>query len=65
VVVHAVGRGALEVHGLTSELIGEAAARGGIALHELTPLEASLEDAFMRLTGEELEFHAGALGEAA
>ena len=48
-----------EVVGLTTEQIGEAAASGGIVLHELTPLQASLEDAFMELTREDVEFKAG------
>ena len=51
-----VGRGALEVHGLTAEQVGEAAAGAGIALHELSPQQASLEEAFMNLTRDELEF---------
>lgn len=51
-------RGGLEVHGLTSEQVGEAAAAAGIALHELTPLQASLEEAFMNLTRDDLEFAA-------
>ncbi len=51
-------RGALEVQGLTAEEVGEAAAGAGIALHELTPQQASLEEAFMNLTREELEFEA-------
>jgi len=49
-------RGALEVHGLTAEEIGDAAAGAGIALHELTPQQASLEEAFMNLTRDEVEF---------
>ncbi|TML76004.1 MAG: ATP-binding cassette domain-containing protein [Actinobacteria bacterium] len=52
----AADRGALEVHGLTAEQVGEVAAGAGIALHELTPLQASLEEAFMNLTRDELEF---------
>jgi ABC-2 type transport system ATP-binding protein len=51
-------RGAAEVHGLTAEQIGEAAAASGIPLHELTPQQASLEEAFMQLTSSELEFAA-------
>jgi ABC-2 type transport system ATP-binding protein len=51
-------RGALEVHGLTAEQVGDAAAAGAIALHELTPQQASLEEAFMNLTRDELEFAA-------
>ena len=51
-------RGALEVHGLTAQQVGDAAAGAGIALHELTPQQASLEEAFMNLTRDELEFAA-------
>jgi ABC-2 type transport system ATP-binding protein len=58
VVIASSERGVLEVHGLTSERIGEIAARDGIVLYELTPQRASLEDAFMRLTGESVEYHA-------
>jgi energy-coupling factor transporter ATP-binding protein EcfA2 len=43
-------RAVLEVHGLSSEHIGEIAMRAGIVLHELTPMTASLEEAFMRPT---------------
>jgi ABC-2 type transport system ATP-binding protein len=50
--------GLLEVAGLSAQQIGDAAAANGIALHELTPLEASLEQAFMELTREELEVEA-------
>ena len=49
-------RGALEVHGLTAEQIGDTAAAHGIAIHELTPQQASLEEAFMSLTRSEIEF---------
>jgi ABC-2 type transport system ATP-binding protein len=49
-------RGALEVHGLTAEEVGDAAAAAGIALHELTPHQASLEEAFMDLTRDDIEF---------
>jgi ABC-2 type transport system ATP-binding protein len=51
-------RGAVEVHGLPSPRIGELAAREQIVLHELTPGQATLEDAFMALTGTAVEFHA-------
>jgi len=58
VVVAATEPDTLEVQGVTSERIGEIAAREDIVLHELTPQTASLEDAFMRLTGESVEYHA-------
>ncbi len=50
------GPGLLEVAGLGAERIGDVAAAHGIVLHELTPQQASLEEAFMDLTREELEF---------
>ena len=56
-------RGLLEVRGLTSAQVGEAAASKGIVLHELIAQQASLEQAFMRLTGGEVEFHAGIFGD--
>jgi ABC-2 type transport system ATP-binding protein len=46
----------LEISGLSSEQIGEAAATNNIVLYELTPQEASLEEAFMELTRDEVEF---------
>jgi ABC-2 type transport system ATP-binding protein len=46
----------LVVEGLTAEHIGDAAARLGFALHELTPEKVSLEEAFMDLTREETEY---------
>jgi ABC-2 type transport system ATP-binding protein len=52
--------GLLEIHGVGSQRIGELAAERGIVLHELTPQQASLEEAFMRLTGDAVEYHAAA-----
>jgi ABC-2 type transport system ATP-binding protein len=52
--------GVLEVSGATPESIGESAAAGGIVLHELTLVQASLEEAFMELTRDEVEFKATA-----
>ncbi len=49
--------GSLEVGHLAIEAIGEAAAANGIVLHELTSLRASLEDAFMKLTGDSIDYH--------
>jgi ABC-2 type transport system ATP-binding protein len=49
----------LDVDGLAAEQIGETAAANGIVLHELTPLQASLEEAFMELTNDDVEFRAG------
>jgi ABC-2 type transport system ATP-binding protein len=46
----------LRVSGLTSTAIGRIAAEAGIALSELTPQSASLEEAFMEITRDSLEF---------
>ena len=46
----------LEVTGLTAAQIGDIASEAGIPLHELTPQQASLEEAFMTLTREEVEY---------
>jgi ABC-2 type transport system ATP-binding protein len=48
--------GALEVHGLTAAKIGEVAAANGVVLHELTPQQVSLEQAFMDMTRDDVEF---------
>jgi ABC-2 type transport system ATP-binding protein len=52
--------GSLEVTGLTAEQVGELAAAHAIVLHELTPVRASLEEAFMDVTRDELEYAAAA-----
>lgn len=55
--------GALLVSGTAIEQVGEIAARAGIALHELSTQNGSLEQAFMQLTGESVEFVAhGGIG---
>ena len=46
----------LELSGLDSAEIGEEAFAAGIVLHELSPLSASLEEAFMELTKDSVEF---------
>lgn len=58
VVVSSQERGVLEVSGLTSGRIGRIAADHGIALAELTPRQASLEEAFMELTRDAVEYRA-------
>ncbi|MGW1273112.1 ABC transporter ATP-binding protein [Streptomyces sp. NPDC002491] len=52
------GGGVLEVDDGKPEHIGELAARHQIVLHELSPQRASLEEAFMQLTAESVEYHA-------
>jgi ABC-2 type transport system ATP-binding protein len=48
----------LEVTGLPAARIGDAARDLGIALHELTPQQASLEEAFMTMTRDDVEYSA-------
>ncbi|MFJ4981025.1 ABC transporter ATP-binding protein [Streptomyces coeruleorubidus] len=52
------GDGVLEVDGGKAEHVGELAAQHGITLHELSPQQASLEEAFMQLTAGSVEYHA-------
>jgi ABC-2 type transport system ATP-binding protein len=61
VTVTALSPGSFEVRGLTAEQIGEAAGANQLVLHELTPQQASLEEAFMTLTREDVEFKAAEL----
>jgi ABC-2 type transport system ATP-binding protein len=56
--IAAIEPGLVEIEGLNAAQIGRAAAENGLVLHELTPQQASLEDAFMDLTSQEVEFHA-------
>ncbi len=56
--VSAVSPGRLEVIGLSSDAIGDIAASNGIAVHELIPHQTSLEEAFMQLTHDSLEYQA-------
>jgi ABC-2 type transport system ATP-binding protein len=53
-------RGLLEIEGLSATEIGLEAASQNIPLEELTPRHASLEEAFMNLTRNELEYQASA-----
>ena len=49
----------LVISGVTAAEIGNQAARAGIALHELTPISASLEEAYMALTQNDVEYRTG------
>jgi ABC-2 type transport system ATP-binding protein len=48
----------LEVHGLTAARVGDIAFAGGIPLHHLAPARVSLEQAFMELTADSVEYRA-------
>ncbi len=56
VTLRATEPGLMEVTGRTAEEIGDLAAGAGIPLHELTPVRASLEDAYLSLTQDEVEY---------
>ena len=46
----------LRVRGLPADMVGERAFAAGIPLHSLVPREASLEQAFMKLTHDSVEY---------
>ncbi|HKV68292.1 MAG TPA: ATP-binding cassette domain-containing protein [Gaiellales bacterium] len=48
--------GAVTVRGMSSRALGELASERRIVLHELTPVRASLEEAFMHLTRDALDY---------
>ncbi|HVW43745.1 MAG TPA: ABC transporter ATP-binding protein [Amycolatopsis sp.] len=48
---------AILVSGMDSDKIGELAANNGVVLHELSPQQGSLEQAFMQITGDSVEYH--------
>ena len=54
--------GSIEVRGMSAEQIGDLAFGEGIRLHELANVRASLEEAFMELTADTVEYHAGVPG---
>jgi ABC-2 type transport system ATP-binding protein len=56
--------GGLAVTGLDAAAIGELAGTHHITLHELTPRHASLEEAFMELTRDSVEYNADVPGYA-
>jgi ABC-2 type transport system ATP-binding protein len=54
------GTDVLRVSGATAEQIGTAAWRAHLPVFELIPARASLEEAFMQVTQDSVEYHAGA-----
>lgn len=59
------GDGGLEVRGLDAEQIGRVAFDCGLAVYELAPQQASLEEAFMELTREAVDYRHRPDGEPA
>ncbi|ATI33273.1 export ABC transporter ATP-binding protein [Rhodococcus sp. H-CA8f] len=45
----------------TTDAIGSLAGSQGIVLHELASVQGSLEDAFMKLTGDDVQYHASGI----
>jgi ABC-2 type transport system ATP-binding protein len=59
VTVSTTGLDALDVNGLTAQQIGEAAFAASVPIYELTPRQVSLEDAFMDITKDAVEYTHG------
>jgi len=57
--------GYLELGGITTDEVGDLAAANQLTVHELFAQRSSLEEAFMELTRESVEYHAGAPGSEA
>ncbi|MGO4535844.1 ATP-binding cassette domain-containing protein [Leifsonia sp. 2MCAF36] len=49
----------VEISGVAPEIVGEAAATAGIPLYELVPVRASLEEAYLELTADDIEYRTG------
>jgi len=52
--------GSLRLHGITTDRVGDLAAANQLTVHELVEEKASLEAAFMEMTRDSVDFHAGA-----
>lgn len=63
VTVTSLGPDQLEILGMPIKQVAQTAAAAGHLLYELTPVTASLEDAYMSLTADEVEFHSTASAE--
>ena len=53
------GDGSMVITGLDASRVGDLAYDNAVRLHELSPVHASLEEAFMELTAGSVQFHAG------
>jgi ABC-2 type transport system ATP-binding protein len=62
--VQEINDNGLSVSGLTSDQVGEIAFGAGVVLHELTPQRASLEEVFMDLTADSVEYGSHPTGAA-
>jgi ABC-2 type transport system ATP-binding protein len=57
--------GTLLVQGMAADKVGDVAFENGVRLHELTTTRASLEEAYMAVTADSVEYHAGVPGQPA
>jgi ABC-2 type transport system ATP-binding protein len=57
--------GQLMVAGVTTDQVGDIAAANNVVLHELSAQAGSLEQAFMRMTGDSVEYQTPAAGHVA
>jgi ABC-2 type transport system ATP-binding protein len=57
--VVSTGRETLEIEGLSTREVGVAAAAAGLTLYELTTHRLSLEEAFMQITKNDVEYRTG------
>jgi ABC-2 type transport system ATP-binding protein len=55
-----VDEATIDVAGVTAESIGELAASAGIALHGINTITGSLEEAYLKLTADEVEYRSDA-----
>jgi ABC-2 type transport system ATP-binding protein len=51
----------LEITGVEPRRIAEIAVRNGVLVYELTPIQVSLEDAYMQLTSQDVEYQSHSL----
>ncbi|MEO6117116.1 MAG: ABC transporter ATP-binding protein [Jatrophihabitantaceae bacterium] len=63
--IRRVAENTLEIEGLSSEQVGSAAAGAQLTLFELTVISASLEEAYMALTEQSLDYRSTSEGTAA
>jgi ABC-2 type transport system ATP-binding protein len=59
---HVEADGTIIVSGLQPNVVGDVVFRAGAPVYALTPVAASLEEVFMDLTREDVEYHAGTPG---
>jgi ABC-2 type transport system ATP-binding protein len=52
-----LGQDVAEFHGVAAATIGELAAKNNVVLHELSTQTGSLEDAFLEVTADAVQYH--------